>query len=228
MRWTFFLLGSAAALCGCGDASDITPPPAGGALGQVDVRPECGALSQACLEQGLDAPLAVGAAMGVGIDYDFAGNAGPSLELAAVDPSVIDVDGAVIAAQREGLTALLIRGPEGEVIDFIHVWAAAPNALHLVRHNDQGAAVGTVAKEGTLLVGDEVLISVEAFSETQALLGLFDTSFSIDVVDGVEPVAVVEDIVFGWYRLIAREPGHVLVQANALNQTRTIDLEVLP
>lgn len=226
LRLSFLVAGLA--LMGCGDVSDIGPPPAGGALGQANLRPECGALSQACLDQGLDAPIAVGARIGLGIDYDLAGNAGPSLALSAVDASVLAIDGAVVAGMQEGSTSLLITGPEGTVIDFIHLWVAEPTQLHVVRHNDQGAAVGTVAAEGTLLVGDEVLLSVEAFDETQALIGQFDTAFTIDVLDGVEPVIIVEDIVFGWYRLVAREPGRARIMATALNQTREIEVEVLP
>ncbi len=213
---------------GCGNASDIGPPPSGGAFGQASVRPECGALSQACLENGMNAPLAVGAAMGLGIDYDVAGSAGPALTLTSANSNVVAVDDAVITGVAEGASALLIVGPEGEVIDFIHVWVAEPSELRIVRHNDEGAAVGTVAAEGTLLVGDEVLLSIEAFSSTQALLGLFDTTFEVEVVEGDAPIAIVEDVVFGWYRLLVREPGRVNIIATALGQSRELALEVLP
>jgi hypothetical protein len=176
----------------------------------------------------MDAPLAVGASMGLGIDYNIAGNSGPALELATVDAGVLSAEGAVITGEGAGSSGLLILEPEGNVIDFIHVWVAEATELKLVRHNDEGAPIGTVAAEGTLLAGDEVLISLEAFSETQALMGLFETTFEIDVLDGDAPVAIVEDIVFGWYRLVARSEGHVRIIATALGQTREVDLEVLP
>jgi hypothetical protein len=176
----------------------------------------------------MDAPLAVGAAMGLGIDYELGGSAGPTMTLAPANTTVLSVDDAVITGEAVGASALLIVGPDEEVIDFIHVWVAEATELRLVRHNDQGAPLGAVAKEGTLLNGDEVLISVEAFSSTQALLGLFETTFEIEVVDGDDPVTIVEDIVFGWYRLVARAPGRVRVIATALGQTRDLDLEVMP
>lgn len=230
MRFYFLtLLASLAVGCGADGASDyLGPPPSGGALGQASLRPECGALSQACLQNGMDAPLAVGASMGLGIDYQSAGNAGPALTLAAADEDVLGVDDAVITANHPGPSALLILGPDGDVIDFIHVWVADATELLLVRHNDEGAAIGTVAKEGTLLTGDEILLSVEAFSSTQALLGLFETKFEIEVIEGDEPVAIVEDIVFGWYRLVARSEGRVNVIASALGQTRELTLTVMP
>ncbi len=214
--------------CGAGDTSDIGPPPSGGALGQASVRPECGVLAQACLRQGMDAPLAEGAALGLGIDYDLAGNSGPGMTLVAADPEVIGVEDAVITGHVAGATALLILGPDEEVIDFIHVWVAEATELRLVKHNDAGDVLGSVAKEGVLLTGDEILLSVEAFSSTQALLGLFETVFEVDVLEGEEPIAIVQDIVFGWYRLVARSPGRVNVNIAALGQVRELALEVLP
>lgn len=176
----------------------------------------------------MDAPLAVGAAMGLGIDYNIAGNSGPSMTLLPANTAVLGAEGAVIFGEAAGSSALMILGPDEEVIDFIHVWVATASELRLVRHNDDGAAIGTVANEGTLLVGDEILLSVESFSSTQALMGLFETTFEIDVVEGDAPIAIVEDIVFGWYRLVARGEGRARIRASALDQTRELELEVLP
>lgn len=227
-RHDLLFLALLSAGCGTSAADEIGPPPSGGAFGNASVRPECGAFSQACLESGMDAPLATGAAMGLGIDYNIAGNSGPDLSLVPANAEVLSVDGAVIIGEKAGSSSLLIMGPDEQVVDFIHVWVADASDLKIVRHNDDGAAIGTVASEGTLLVGDEVLLSVEAFSTTQALMGLFDTTFEIDVVTGNAPVAIVEDIVFGWYRLVAREAGTVRIIADALGQTREVELEVLP
>lgn len=197
-------------------------------MGQAALRPECGALSNACLRSGMDAPMAVGAALGIGIDYDIAGNSGPPLALKASNDDVLDVDGAVVSAKGAGTSALLITTPAGEVVDFIHVWVAQPSALEIVRHNDDGLVIGTVGHSGTLLVGDELLLSVEAFNSTQALLGLFDTEWQIEVLEGDEPLAVIKDLVFGWYRLVARSPGSARLTASALGQSHEIDLEVFP
>ena len=222
------LLGALSVACGSNAASEIGPPPSGGAFGNASVRPECGAFSQACLESGMDAPLAVGAAMGIGVDYNIAGNSGPDLTLEPANPGVLGVEGAVIIGENAGSSSLLILGPESEVVDFIHVWVAEASELRIVRHNDDGGVIGNVASEGTVLVGDDIVVSVEAFTTTQALMGVFDTTFEIEVVEGDEPVAIVEDIVFGWYRIVARSEGQVRVIATALDQTRELELEVLP
>jgi hypothetical protein len=217
-----------ALVTGCGDDGSVGAPPAGGYLGQATVEPDCGALSQACLQNGMDAPLAVGASMGIAVDYAFEGNAGPPTTLETVNDGVLAVDDAVIRGVSAGPSALLIVGPDGEVIDFIHLWVAQATDLEIVRHNTEGAVMGTVNDSGTLLVGDELLLSVEAFSETQGLLGLFETTWEIEVDEGEEPILVVDDLVYGWFRLVARSEGQARITVTALGATRVLDLEVLP
>lgn len=223
-------VGVVAALTGCGDSGDlgIGPPPSGGSLGRTSVTPECGALNQACLVGGLDAPLARGGSLGLGVDYRIAGNSGPPTTLAGTNEAVIEVSDAVITGRSEGLSGVLILDPNGHVVDFIHVWVADATELRIIRHNDDGLPVGAVRSSGTVLAGDEILLSLEAFNGTQGLLGLFETVWQIEVLEGEEPVAIVEDIVFGWFRLIARAPGKVRLTADALGQEKTIELEVLP
>jgi hypothetical protein len=235
MRRHWIALLSAWAIgCGGGSSSNpdlaesVGPPPSGGAFGNAEVRPECGTFSQACLKQGLDAPLAVGAALGLAIDYDIAGSAAPELTLSAANPEVIGVEGAVIVGEGEGSSSLLIMSPEQQVVDFINVWVAAADTLEVVRHYENGDVIGTFADEGTLLVGDELLMSVEAFNTTQALMGQFETTFAIEVLDGDAPVTIVDDVVFGFHRLAAREPGRVRVTLQALKRSHEIEIEVLP
>ncbi len=217
-------------LLACGDAGDlgIGPPPSGGSLGRTSVTPECGALNQACLVGGLDAPLARGASLGLGVDYRLAGNSGPPTTLEGVNPAVIDVTDAVVTGRAQGMSGILILDPNRQVVDFIHLWVADATELRVIRHNDDGLPVGAVRSSGTVLAGDEIILSLEAFNGTQGLLGLFETVWQIEVLEGEEPIAIVEDIVFGWFRLIARGPGKVRLTADALGQQKTIELEVLP
>jgi hypothetical protein len=228
MKTMALFLALAAFAAGCGDDGSVGAPPSGGALGQASVKPECGALSQACLQNGMDAPLALGAAMGIAVDYSVAGNSGPPTTLATVNADVLEVDDAVISGKSEGASGLLILDPEGSVVDFIHVWVARATDLEIVRHNTEGAVMGTVSDRATLLAGDELLLSVEAFSTTQGLLGLFETTWDIEVSEGDDPIVVVDDIVFGWYRLVARGAGKARVTVSALESTRVLDVEVLP
>jgi len=224
--WMVLLL-----LVGCNEGADslgIGPPPAGGQLGQSNVYPECGALHQACLVNGLDSPLARGASLGLGIEFRDLGNAGPPTTLDPVDPTVLDVSGAVITGRSPGVSGIFIREPNEHIVDFIHIWVADATQLRIIRHNSQGLAIGAVRSEATIVVEDEILLSMEAFSGTQPLLGVFETTWSIEVLEGDDPITIVEDIVFGWFRLLARSPGKVRLTADALGQQKVIELEVLP
>jgi len=219
----------------CGDASESLGigPPSAGAFGQADVFPECGALNQACLSSGLNSPLAVGAKLGVGVNFKVAGNSGPPTTLMATRDDVLLVDGGVVDAVGTGIAAILILGPDGRVIDFIHVWVAMASELRIIRYSDVGLAIGAVREEATLLVGDELFVSVEAFDDSQPLLGLFKATWTTDVLEAdpeatSDPVIVVDDIVFGWYRIVAREPGKIRLNVNALGLDKTLTLEVLP
>ena len=39
---------------------------------------------------------------------------------------------------------------------------------------------------------------------------------------------IVPDLVFGWYRLVAKRAGHVRISAEALGVEKHVELEVLP
>ena len=221
------------ALAGCGgdDGLGIGPPSAG-QLGQVTAQPECGALNQACLSSGLDVPIATGSKLGLGINFNVSGSSGPPAGLESTSPEILTIEDGVLTGIAPGLSGVLVTGPNGEVIDFIHVWVRDAAELRLIRHNDIGQPLGTVRDEATLLVGDEILISVEALTANQALLGLFKVDWTAELIEGdaegVEPVSVVPDLVFGWYRLVARAPGTVRLTVEALEQSKTLELEVLP
>src|SRR5690349_3022136 len=67
VRWSMVAVPLALAACGGGDGTGGRP--SSGDMGQMQVTPECGALSQACIAQGLDAPLALGSALELTVEY---------------------------------------------------------------------------------------------------------------------------------------------------------------
>jgi hypothetical protein len=218
---------------GCGgDGSGIGPPSPGG-FGAADVAPECGALDRACLIRGLDSPLAVGARLGVGLTFDIGGTSGLPAVMTTSNPEVMTADDGVITVTGPGFAVLLIRGPDQKVLDFIHLWTAEAEELRLVRYTDDALPSGTIRDAGTLLAGDELLVAVEAFAGNQPLIGLFDTAWTVEVLEpgpdpGVDPVAVVDDVVFGLFRIVARSPGRVRLTAVSLGIEKTLELEVQP
>lgn len=222
----------AVAAVACGDAGDLgIGPPSAGAYGRGNVAPECGALSQACLTGGLNAPIATGAKLGLGVDTQIAGSGAPPTTLESVNPDIALVEAGVLTAFQPGMVGLLMNGPNGAVTDFIHVFIADPDDLRLIRFNDAGIPLGAVRDDATLLVGDEIYVVVEAFADSQPLLGLFKTTWTVDVTEGdpdQPPLIVVDDLVFGWFRIVARAPGTVTLNAEALGITKTLNIEVLP
>ncbi|MEO1270160.1 MAG: hypothetical protein AAFX99_18900 [Myxococcota bacterium] len=221
-------------LAGCGDSgSDLgIGPPSAGQLGQVTALPECGALNHACLSSGLDVPLATGSKLGLGVNFNVAGSSGPPAGLESTNTAILTVEDGVLTGMSPGMSGVLVTGPNGEVIDFIHLWVRDAAELRIIRYNETGLALGTVRDEATILVGDEVLVSIEALTDNQALLGLFKVDWTLEVLEGddgeTDPITVVPDLVFGWYRIVARAPGRVQLTVDALGQSKTLDLEVMP
>lgn len=212
-------------LTACGGGADsIGGRP--GDFGQVEAKPECGVLSQACIGQGLDAPIARGSTVDLVVAYQVAGSSGPPTLLAAANEGVVQPTGATtLAAVGEGMTAILFVGLAGEVIDLVHVWVQTPSELRILRYDDSGDLLGRVQPSAQLLVGDELLVSVEPFANGQPLLGNFELAYA-STQPGI--VQIVPDPVGGWYRVVARTPGRARIDFAALDKTVTWELEVLP
>lgn len=215
------------ALAGCGDSAEsgLGGRPSSGALGQVSVAPECGALNQGCLVQGLNAPLALGSRTELVIEYQIAGSSGPPTTLETADATVLATASATaVDAVGTGASAVLFVGPDETVLDFIHLWVAQPEELRILRYSPAGDLLGQVQDEISLLVGDEILVSVEPYAAAQPLLGNFELERTIDG----ESVSLVPDSVGGWYRVVARAPGDSTVTFSALGIEKTWQIEVLP
>jgi hypothetical protein len=188
-------------------------------------KPECGALSQGCMGQGLDAPIALGSTLEIAIDYKLAGVSGPPTLIETANPLVLKSEGkTTVAGMSPGMTAIFFVGPEGTVIDFLHVYVAQPDELRILRYAPDGTILGRVQDSVKLLVGDEVLVSVETFGKGQALLGNYPLTFA----SSAPRVAIVPDPVGGWYRVVAREAGTATITFEALGIKKEWALEVLP
>jgi hypothetical protein len=210
---------------GCGDSgSGVGGRPSSGTTTGGGTSPECGAFGQACIGQGLDAPVALGGSIEVAVSYQVAGSSGPPTSLEAVDASVLLATDTDLEAVGPGCSAVLFVDPDGTVVDFIHVWVVAAEELRILRYNASGQLLGRVQDEAQLLVGDEILVAVEPYADAQPLLGNF--ALQRDVVG--DAVAVVPDPVGGWYRVVARTPGTATVSFSGLGIEATWQIEVLP
>lgn len=208
----------------CGDGGGLGGRP--GEFGHVEAAPECGALSQACIGQGLDAPIAKGSSLDIAVRYKVAGSSGPPTQLASANQAVITTPSPTqISAIAEGMSAVMFVGPAGEVIDLIHVFVQKPSELRINRYDEAGDLLGRVQPASQLIVGDEILIAVEPFAGGQPLLGNFALSYASTAAP---IVTIVPDPVGGWYRVVARSAGMANVSFTALGLDVSWQLEVLP
>lgn len=212
---------------GCGGSEEgLGGRPNSGVIGGSGAsRPECGALAQGCMGQGLDAPIALGGTLEIQIDYKLAGSSGPPTTLETANPAILKSEGkGRVTAVGEGMSALMFVGPNDAVIDFLHVWVAKADELRIVRYSSSGALLGRVLDNVKLLVGDELMVSVETFGQGQALLGNYVLEYNVTGSN----VAIVPDPVGGWYRIVARTAGPATVTFEALGLKKVWTMEVLP
>lgn len=211
-------------LAGCGGDSQtgVSGRPSQGGMAQLDLSPECGALSQACIVHGLDAPIARGARLSLRLDFRLPGSSGPPAELRGTRPEVLAAEANQVHAAGEGTAAVLVVGPDDRVLDFIHLWVVAADELRATRYTVEGIEVGRIRDHATLLMGDELLLAFESFAAGQPLLGEFRIEWSIDG----DAVAMVEDTLAGRYRLVTREPGTATVTVSAPDIEQTFQLHV--
>jgi hypothetical protein len=210
---------------GCGGAGNEGVGGVPGSSGSnPGTKPECGAFGQACIGQGLDAPLAVGGRLEVAVAFQVGGSSGPPLTLEVVDTSVLSTTDTYVEAVGPGCSALLFVDADAAVVDFIHVWTTAAEELRILRYSPFGDLMGHVQDQVQLLVGDEVLVAVVPYANAQPLLGNFDL---LRDVTG-DAVAIVPDPVGGWYRVVARNAGSATVTFSGLGIEAIWDIEVLP
>lgn len=206
----------------CGDSGLGGRPP--GLPNGNNTAPQCGVMGQACLVQRNDAPLAVGSRTELSITFQTAGQAGLDIGLETTEPSVLLNEDWYVEAVGPGVSGLLITTEDGAVIDYLHVWASVPEEMRIQAWSQSGDLLGRVQPQVTLLVGDEVLISVEPYANAQPLLG----NFVLDRTINGDAVAVIPDAVGGLYRVVARSEGVATITFGALGLQSVWDIEVLP
>ncbi len=211
-------------LAGCGGSDDGLGGRPGGGGGTNTTTPECGALDQVCIGQALDAPLVLGGHLELAIDYQVGGSTGPPITIETADQTVLQASTSDLMAESEGASAVLFVGPDDQVVDFIHVWVAPADELRVLRWSPSGDLLGRVQREIQLLVGDELLVSVEPYADAQPLLG----NFALERAVTGTAVAIVPDSVAAWYRLVAREEGQSTVTFTGVDLETSIAIEVLP
>lgn len=224
LRYWFFAV---VTVVGCGSSAEgLGGRPNSGVIGGTGTsRPECGALAQGCMGQGLDAPIALGSTLEIQLDYQIGGSSGPPTEIESATPGILKSEGkGRVTAVGEGLSALMFVGPDKAVIDFLHVWVAPADELRILRYSANGTLLGRVAESVKLLPGDELLVSVETYGKGQALLGNYLLKYEVSSAH----VAVVPDAVDGWYRIVARDAGPATVTFDALGLKKLWTMEVLP
>lgn len=211
-------------IAGCGASNEGIGGMPGSGGSNPGTSPECGAFGQACIGQGLDAPLAVGGRIEVAVAFQVGGSSGPPLVLEAVDTGVLQTTDTDIEAVGPGCSAVLFVGTDAKVVDFIHVWTTPAEELRILRYSPFGDLMGRVQDQVQLLVGDEVLVAVVPYGNAQPLLGNFD--LVRDVVG--DSVALVPDPVGGWYRVVARAAGAATITFSGLGIEAVWEIEVLP
>jgi hypothetical protein len=139
-------------------------------------------------------------------------------------PGVLEVDGSLVHAKEAGMSGLLFLGTDARLLDFLHVWVAQADELRILAYSRQGDLLGPVEDTVTLLVGDEVLVSVEPFLNAQSLLGNFPLTRTVSGT----AVVMIPDAVGGLYRVIAREAGSAAVAVSGVGVEASWQIEVLP
>ncbi|HEY3356992.1 MAG TPA: hypothetical protein VGQ83_27325 [Polyangia bacterium] len=217
-------LAAAALLAGCGGGAEGIGGHPSGAGGGGTTAPECGALGQACISQGLDAPLVLGGRYELAVGSQIAGSSGPPVTLEVADPTVLTATESGVEAVGAGASAVLFIGPDETVLDFIHLWVVAAEELRIMRYAPTGVLLGRVQAQVQLLAGDEVLVAVEPYTNAQPLMGNFELLHSVTG----DAVAIVPDSVAAWYRVVARAPGSATVTFSGLGLEERWEIEVLP
>jgi len=220
MMRSSFLLCAAASLAGCGTT---------GAFRQAALFRECQAGDAACKRLAPDAPLAVGARLRPAVQVEIAGTATPIVGVVSGRPDVLDASDGVLRAVSPGVAPVLITADDGTVIDFVHVWVAAPTRIAVeesAARNDPPEEVSTPIQ---LVAGESRWLAPVVYGGAQRLAGAADVTWTLDCGGAAcTSVALLEDGTRGRRRLVARTPGKARIALDGLGQHAAIDVEVVP
>lgn len=219
-RRHFFLgVGLAVALAGCGGR---------GALSQATMFRECPAGDDTCHRATPAAPVAVGARLRPDVSVDVAGTVMPTVALATSRPDILAIDDGILVGVEPGMSAVLIATTDGTVIDFQHVWVAAPTAIVVERPAPTGLTIEEVTGSMQLVTGEQLVLSSALVGGAQRLAGDGDMRWEVESAGGSEVVSLLRDGTSGRRRIVARGPGTARVTVATLGLTTTVDVEVVP
>ena len=215
------LLPAAAALVlvACSDDSGTS-----GAMGQSSTTPDCAPNDSNCLEDGLDAPVAVGARLPVDVRITAKGVSSPRMTLEAARSDVLAVESGALVGKAPGWSSVLFVNDEGLVMDFLTLNVTPAERVELYRLTDSGGVEASpLPTKIQLATGDDFEIAVKAFSGATRLLGELDATWRLDadivtILDTGRPAS---------RRLRVKTPGTSKLTIDAGGFTKTIDLEVL-
>ncbi len=194
-----------------------------GALGQSSTADDCNPNDEACLASGLDAPLAVGASVRPRIKLDVQGSGAMDVDLVSTQPGVATAAGGVLTGHSPGIAAILMRMPDGTVVDFVHIWVAAPTRIELVRMSPEGADRGTLSGDIGLVVGENIHLESRIYGEARELTGYADTRWRVDppLVD------VIGDGTEKGRRIIARFAGRAKLTVESAGRVAETNVVVV-
>jgi hypothetical protein len=192
-----------------------------GALDQASVGTECSPTDFACVTSGLDGPIAVGGVLPLLIDLDTQGTSTATVSLMSADPVVLKAAGTEVIGASPGVAALVML-TEGRAIDFLHVYVVEPNRIGLHRR-DGGLELGEILENVELLVGDELVVDVEPYRDSQRLLGHQNTTWASGT-----PITLLRDGSPGRRRVVARTPGETDLVVGGFGFEKTLHIVVLP
>jgi len=198
----------------------------GGALGQASLVHDCQPGETGCRRSMPAAPLAVGARLRPDVHIDIAGSITPVVALQSSREDVIAVDNGELVAKKPGLAAVLIGTSDGTVIDFQHVWVAAPTAIVVERKSPDGDGIEEVSAPIELVSGEQVMLTSSLLAGSQRLAGDGDLDWKVEGDSAA--IAVLTDGVPGRRRVVARKAGRAHIEVAALGVSTGIDVEVVP
>ena len=213
-----FLLAASLTLSACGDSNP-------GALEQAGFRVGCQGDDDACPVSDLDAPLAVGATEHLEIDLLIPGSFCPTAPFLSLAPGVIEAQGFDLQAKSEGTCAILLMTSDGQVLDFIHLWAVRPDRMQLHLLSAEGLDMGRIERDLQMVAGESMRFKPVAHQGNLALLGHFDDSQWR--IEG-NAVQLLDEGLGHHRRLRAVQTGTAVLHVEASGMLASLNVEVLP
>ena len=185
---------AALAAASCGEGSP-------GALGQAHLSADCPSQDLSCVAQGLDGPLAVGAAARINVRQSFQGAATPPTRLISSHPDVLAIEGETVRGVGDGRATLLVMlADQDAVVDFLQVWVAAADRLALSVFTSDGRELGEVVTGAELLPGEDLVLAASVYARGQKLLGDTQAVFATNS----DVVTLLREPTSGRTRMVAR------------------------